>query len=70
MQTEAKRTIIARVMTALVFLCGVIELPAGLAEQLWKLGAMGWFTGGALLMAIALVVLVDGAVAYEKRQKN
>lgn len=70
MQTGAKRTIIARAMTALGFLCGVLGLLAGLTEHMWKLGATGWFTGGALLTLIALVVLVDGAVAYEKGQKT
>lgn len=70
MQTGIKRTIIARVMTALGFLCGVIGLLAGLTEHIWKLGAIGWFTGGALLTLVALVILVDGAVAYEKGQKS
>lgn len=70
MQTGTKRTTIARVMAALGFLCGAIGLLAGLTEHAWKLGAIGWFTGGTLLTVVALVVLVDGAAAYEKRQKS
>ena len=66
METGRKRTTIARLAGALAFVCGVIGLLAGLTDHTWKLGATGWFTGGGLLALIALVVLVDGAVAYEK----
>ncbi len=70
MQAGTKRTAIARAITALGFLCGVIGLLAGLTDHVWKLGSIGWFTGGGLLTLIALVVLVDGAVAYEKGPKG
>jgi len=66
METGTKRTGIARIAGALGFVCGVLGLLAGLTDHLWKLGPIGWFTGGGLLALIALVVLVDGAVAYEK----
>ncbi len=64
-----KRTAIARVAGALGFVCGLIGLLAGLTGVLWKLGPIGWFTGGGLLTLLALVVLVDGAIAYEKSGK-
>ncbi len=64
-----KRTAIARVAGALGFVCGLIGLLAGLTGHLWKLGALGWFTGGGLLTLLALVILVDGAIAYEKSGK-
>ena len=69
MEIGTKRTAIARVAAVLGFVCGGIGLLAGLMDHLWKLGPVGWFTGGGLLVLLALVVLVDGAVAYEKGRK-
>ncbi len=66
METGTKRTTIARIAAALGFVCGVLGLVAGLMDHVWKLGPLGWFTGGGLLALLALVILVDGAVAYEK----
>ena len=64
MQVGYKRTTIARIGGALGILCGVIGLLGALTGHAWKLGSIGWFTGGALLTLIALLVLVDGAVGY------
>ncbi len=64
-----KRTAIARVVASLGFVCGLIGLLAGLTDHLWKLGPIGWFTGGGLLTLLALVILVDGSIAYEKSGK-
>lgn len=58
-----KRTTIARIGGALGFVCGVIGLLAGLTEHTWKLGQIGWFTGGTLLAVLSLVALVDGVIA-------
>ena len=69
MEIGARRTTIARVAAAMGFACGLIGLLAGLTDHLWKLGPIGWFTGGGLLTLLALVVLVDGAIAYEKSGK-
>lgn len=66
MQVGYKRTMIARIGIALGFTCGVIGLAAGLTDHLWKLGPDGWFTGGTLLALIALSVLLDGAIGFEK----
>ncbi len=66
MDIGTKRNAIARIAAALGFVCGGIGLLAGLTDHLWKLGPTGWFTGGGLLTLIALVVLVDGGLAYEK----
>ncbi len=61
-----KRTLIARVGTTLGFVCGVIGLLAALTEHTWKLSPFGWFSGGMLLTLIAVFVLVDGALAYQR----
>lgn len=54
-------------MARLLFLagiaCGIIGLAAGMADQNWKLGVMGWFTGGLLLGVLAIVVLADQFVS-------
>jgi len=69
MEVGYKRTTIARIAAAVGFACGLLGLLAGATEHLWKFGATGWFTGGALLMLIAVFVLVDGAVAFQKTQR-
>ncbi|HLB45927.1 MAG TPA: hypothetical protein VJL59_02770 [Anaerolineales bacterium] len=58
----------ARIGAALGFLCGVIGLLAGLTDHSWKLGPLGWFTGGTLLTLLAVYALVDGAIAFQKTQ--
>ncbi len=63
-----KRTAIARVAAALGFVCGLIGLLAGLTGHTWKLGAIGWFTGGGLLTLIALFVVFDATLAYRRTQ--
>jgi hypothetical protein len=66
MAVGEKRTMVARIGAALGFLCGVIGLLAGLTDDVWILGPVGWFAGGTLLTLLAVYVLVDGAVAFEK----
>ena len=68
MATGENLTMMARIGAALGFLCGVIGLLAGLTEHSWKLGPLGWFTGGALLTLLAVYALVDGATAFQKSQ--
>lgn len=70
MQVGYKRTMVARIGVALGFLCGLIGLGAGFTSHVWKLGATGWFTGGALLTLISLTVLLDGAVGFEKTRAH
>lgn len=66
MNIGIKRTTIARLAAALGFVCGVIGLAAGLTGYTWKLWPLGWFTGGTLLALLAVFVLLDGAIAYQK----
>lgn len=68
MQVGYERTVIARIGGGLGFLCGVIGLLGGLTNHAWKLSPTGWFTGGALLALIALLVLVDGAIGFKRTQ--
>lgn len=68
MAVGEKRTMSGRIGVALGFVCGVIGLLAGLTDHTWKLGPIGWFTGGTLLALIAGFALVDGAIAFRKTQ--
>lgn len=63
-----KRTTIARVAAGLSFICGLIGLLAGLSGYSWKLGSVGWFMGGVLLALIAVFILVDGWVSFERHR--
>lgn len=66
MDLGSTRILIARILVAIGFLCGVIGLIAGLEDRVLKLSPWGWFTGGILLMMIALFILLDGALAIYK----
>lgn len=66
MEPGVKRTTIARIAAGLGFLCGAIALLSGITDHIWKLTPQGWGIGGMLLVLIALFVLVDGAVSFEK----
>lgn len=66
MRVGYKRTLIARIGATVGFACGLVGLLAGLTDHIWKLRPIGWFTGGTLLTLIAVFVLVDGAIAYQK----
>jgi hypothetical protein len=58
----------ARTCVALAFLCGVFGLIAGLLDRVWKLTPAGWFTGGSLLVLIALFFTIDGALVTPSRR--
>lgn len=68
MAVGEKRTTGARIAAGLGFLCGVIGLLGGLTGHAYKLGPLGWFTGGTLLALLAVYALVDGAIAFQKTQ--
>lgn len=66
MEPGLKRTTIARIIAGLAFLCGVIGLLTAVTNKIWLLQPHGWGNGGILLLLIALFILVDGAVSFEK----
>jgi len=68
MEPGFKRTTIARILAGVGCLCGMMGLLEGLTkhEYGWGLSAHGWGTGGILALLIALFVLVDGMVSFEK----
>ncbi len=68
MEVGTKRTAIARIAALLGLVCGLIGVAAGLTEHAWRLGAIGWFTGGGLLLLIALFVLLDATLALRRDQ--
>ncbi len=68
MEVGTKRTAIARIAALLGFVCGLIGVSAGQTEHECRLGAIGWFTGGGLLLLIALFVLLDATLAFRRTQ--
>lgn len=66
MPVGCKRTLFGRIGAVLGVACGVIGLVAGMTGHDWRLEAIGWFTGGALLTLVSLFALVDAAIAQYK----
>ena len=59
MLTPDQETMAARIMLVGALICGVFGLIVGMADLFWKLGSVGWFTGGTLLALIAIAMLID-----------
>lgn len=66
MEVGLKRTTIARIAAGLGSLCGVIGLLTSMTKSMVMLAPHGWGVGGMLLLLVALYVLVDGMVSFEK----
>ena len=66
MEVGVKRTTIARIAAGLGFLCGAIGLLTAITNNPWHLSPHGWGLGGILFLLIALYVLGDGMIAFEK----
>ena len=56
----------ARLFAIGAFICGLIGLIAGAANQTWRLTIVGWFTAGTLLAVLALFVLIDQHLASRR----
>ena len=50
---------IARLFALGCIALGVIGLIVGFKEVTWKLGVVGYFTGGTLLGVVALMIMAD-----------
>ena len=66
MEPGLKRITIARIAAAFGGLCGAIGLLAAITNLPLELAPHGWGTGGILLLLVALFVLADGVVSFEK----
>ena len=56
---ERWRTLVARLFAMGCIALGIIGLIVGFSDSTWKLGAVGYFTGGTLLGAVALIFMAD-----------
>ena len=66
MEVGLKRTTIARIAAALGTLCGAIGLLSAMTRSQFGFAPHGWGVGGMLLLLVALYVLADGMVSFEK----
>ena len=66
MEPGLKRTTIARIAAGLGFLCGAIGLLTATTNTQTPLAPHGWSNAAVLFLLVALFVLVDGAVSFEK----
>ena len=68
MEVGVKRTTIARVFAGLGALCGAVGLLNVIANNplTLRMAAHGWANAATLFLLIALYVLADGMVSFEK----
>ena len=71
MEVGVKRTTIARVAAALGALCGLMGLLQIFTDNplTLRMAAHGWANGATLFLLIALYVLADGMVSFEKSKR-
>ena len=63
------RTWLARLFGLACVALGIIGLIVGFSDVTWKLGIVGWFTGGTLLGVVALILLMDEYFELRRRQQ-
>ena len=63
------RTWLARLFGLACVALGIIGLIVGFSEVTWKLGVVGWFTGGILLGVVALILMMDEYFELRRRQQ-
>lgn len=60
------RTWLARGCALACVALGIIGLIVGFSDSIWKLGTLGWFTGGTLLGVVAVILLLDEYVSLRR----
>ena len=72
MEVGYTRTTVARVVAGLGSSCGVVGLVTAVTNDRATLNVSphGWGIGGILLLLIAIYVLSDGMISFEKSHKK
>ena len=66
MDTFRLKLWVARMFGLACIALGIIGLIVGFSDSIWKLGVVGWFTGGTLLGVVAIMIMAD---AYLERKQ-
>ena len=67
---ELWRTWTARLFTLACIALGIIGIVVGFGDgTVWKLGTVGWFTGGILLGVVALLLMFDEYAEQQRRRQ-
>ena len=61
------RTWLARLFGLGCVALGIIGLIVGFSDNVWKLGTVGYFTGGALLALVAIMLMLDEYTEFRRR---
>jgi hypothetical protein len=62
------KTMLARLFALAALGCGIAAVALPFFEgRVWKLGVLGWFTGGVLLALLAIFLVLD-EYAESRRQ--
>ena len=61
------RTWLARLFGLGCVALGIIGLVVGFSDNVWKLGTVGYFTGGALLALVAIMLMLDEYTEFRRR---
>ena len=65
--SSERMVMLARVFGVVAFICGIVGLLVGLIDKEWKLTVTGWFAGGTLLTALAVLMLLDVYIVAKVR---
>ena len=63
---DAWRTWLARIFGLGCIALGIIGLIVGFKEVTWKLGTVGYFTGGTLLGVVAIMFILDEMAEFRR----